>query len=108
MIETGVGVRQVAQLHRRRVGRRRQRRPFESRDPATGELVATAPASTVDDLSAAIAAARRAFDETGWPTTAGKERAAILLELARLLREEARPLARARRARDGQADPLRP
>jgi acyl-CoA reductase-like NAD-dependent aldehyde dehydrogenase len=66
---------------------------FESRDPATGELVATATASTVDDLSVAIAAARRAFDETGWPMTAGKERAAILLELARLLREESRPLA---------------
>jgi acyl-CoA reductase-like NAD-dependent aldehyde dehydrogenase len=66
---------------------------FESRDPATGDLVATATASTVEDLDLAIAAARRAFDETGWPSTAGKERAAILLELARLLREEARPIA---------------
>jgi acyl-CoA reductase-like NAD-dependent aldehyde dehydrogenase len=61
---------------------------FESRDPATGDLVATATASTLDDVSAAIEAARRAFDHTGWPTTAGKERAAILYELARLLREE--------------------
>src|SRR5688572_29100707 len=92
MIETGVGVRQVrnyidgAWLSGGGPS-------FESRDPATGELVATAAASTVDDLSAAIAAARRAFDESGWPTTAGKERAAILLELARLLREESRPLA---------------
>jgi acyl-CoA reductase-like NAD-dependent aldehyde dehydrogenase len=66
---------------------------FESRDPATGDLVATATASTVEDLGVAIAAARGAFDETGWPSTAGKERAAILLELARLLREEARPIA---------------
>ena len=66
---------------------------FESRDPATGDLVATATASTVDDLSAAIAAARRTFDETDWPSTAGKQRAAILFELARLLREESRPLA---------------
>jgi acyl-CoA reductase-like NAD-dependent aldehyde dehydrogenase len=66
---------------------------FESRDPATGDLVATARASTVDDLSAAIAAARRTFDETGWPTTAGKERSAILLELAWLLREESGRLA---------------
>jgi acyl-CoA reductase-like NAD-dependent aldehyde dehydrogenase len=66
---------------------------FESRDPATGEVVATATASTLDDLSAAIKAARRAFDETGWPSTAGKERAAILLELARLLREESRAIA---------------
>jgi aldehyde dehydrogenase (NAD+) len=44
---------------------------FESRDPATGELVATATASTLDDVSAAIEAARRAFDETDWSTTAG-------------------------------------
>ena len=66
---------------------------FESRDPATGDLVATARASTADDLSAAVAAARRAFDETDWPTTAGKARSAILYELARLLREESGALA---------------
>jgi acyl-CoA reductase-like NAD-dependent aldehyde dehydrogenase len=67
--------------------------PFESRDPATGALVATARASTVDDLSTAIAAARRTFDDTGWSTTAGKERAAILLELAGLLRAESGRIA---------------
>ncbi len=66
---------------------------FESRDPATGELVATARASTTEDLSAAIDAARRAFDGTDWPTTAGKARSAILYELARLLREESGRLA---------------
>jgi acyl-CoA reductase-like NAD-dependent aldehyde dehydrogenase len=66
---------------------------FESRDPATGALVATARASTVDDLSTAIAAARRTFDDTGWSTTAGKERAAILLELAGLLRAESGRIA---------------
>ena len=48
------------------------------------------------------------FDDGAWPATSGRERAAILLELARLLREEAEPLAAARRDRDGQADPLRP
>ncbi len=66
---------------------------FESRDPATGELVATATASTLDDVSAAIDAARRAFDTTDWPATAGKARSAILYELARLLREEQQGLA---------------
>jgi acyl-CoA reductase-like NAD-dependent aldehyde dehydrogenase len=66
---------------------------FESRDPATGELVATATASTLDDVSAAIEAARRAFDETDWPGTAGKTRSAILYELASLLREEEQRLA---------------
>jgi acyl-CoA reductase-like NAD-dependent aldehyde dehydrogenase len=67
--------------------------PFESRDPATGELVAAARASTPEDLSAAIAAARRTFDETDWSTTAGKARSAILYELAGLLREESSGLA---------------
>ena len=66
---------------------------FESRDPATGELVATARVSTTDDLSAAVDAARRTFDTTDWPTTAGKARSAILYELARLLREESSRLA---------------
>jgi acyl-CoA reductase-like NAD-dependent aldehyde dehydrogenase len=66
---------------------------FESRDPATGELVATAPASTLDDLDAAVGAARATFDDGAWPATSGRERAAILLELARLLREEKERLA---------------
>jgi acyl-CoA reductase-like NAD-dependent aldehyde dehydrogenase len=92
MIETGVGVRQVRN-YIDGAWVPGSGASFESRDPATGELVATATASTVDDLSAAIAAARRAFDQTGWASTAGKERAAMLLELARLLRQEARPLA---------------
>src|SRR4029079_12527997 len=60
---------------------------FESRDPATGELVATGRVSPHDDLSAAVDAARRTFDTTDWPTTAGKARSAILYELSRLLRE---------------------
>ncbi len=92
MIETSVGVREVRNyIDGGWVTATGDR--FESRDPATGDLVATATTSTVDDLSAAIAAARRAFDETDWPTTAGKQRSAILMELARLLREEADPLA---------------
>jgi acyl-CoA reductase-like NAD-dependent aldehyde dehydrogenase len=66
---------------------------FESRDPATGDLVAMARASTRDDLSTAIAAARRTFDETGWSTSAGKERAAVLAELAGLLRAESGRIA---------------
>jgi acyl-CoA reductase-like NAD-dependent aldehyde dehydrogenase len=66
---------------------------FESRDPATGDVVAVAGRSTLDDLDRAIAAARRTFDDGAWPATSGRERAAILLELARLLREEAEPLS---------------
>ena len=67
---------------------------FESRDPATGGLVATAPRSEAEDVDRAIAAARTTFDEGTWAGTSGRERSAILLELARLLREEAEPLSR--------------
>ena len=68
--------------------------PLESRNPATGELVATARTSTAADVDRAVMVARRAFDEGDWRSRAGKERAAVLLELARLLREHAEPLAR--------------
>jgi acyl-CoA reductase-like NAD-dependent aldehyde dehydrogenase len=67
---------------------------LESHDPATGDLVAIAPQSSVEDTERAIAAARAAFDDGEWPATSGRERATILFELARLLREEAEPLSR--------------
>ncbi|MBW8482680.1 aldehyde dehydrogenase family protein [Actinomadura parmotrematis] len=41
---------------------------FPSIDPATGETVGYAPDATADDAAAAVAAARRAFDTTGWAT----------------------------------------
>ncbi len=37
-------------------------------NPATGQQIGVAPDSTADDVEAAIAAARRAFDETDWST----------------------------------------
>ena len=37
-------------------------------NPATGLEIGQAPAATAEDLDAAIAAARRAFDETDWST----------------------------------------
>ncbi len=37
-------------------------------DPATGEQIGVAPDSTATDVDAAIAAARRAFDESEWAT----------------------------------------
>jgi len=67
---------------------------IESRDPATGDLVAVAPRSGAEDVDRAIAAARATFDDGAWPATSGRERAAILFDLAQLLREEAEPLAR--------------
>ncbi len=67
---------------------------IESHDPATGDLVAIAPRSDAADVDRAIAAARATFDDGAWPATSGRERATILFELARLLREETEPLSR--------------
>ena len=41
---------------------------FDVVDPATGEVIGRAADATVEDMDAAIAAARRAFDETSWAT----------------------------------------
>ncbi|RBM21998.1 aldehyde dehydrogenase, partial [Prauserella sp. PE36] len=41
---------------------------FPSRNPATGEVLGHAPDATVDQAANAVAAARRAFDTTGWAT----------------------------------------
>ncbi|HQX47288.1 MAG TPA: aldehyde dehydrogenase family protein [Steroidobacteraceae bacterium] len=43
---------------------------FANINPATGEVLGTAADGAAKDLHAAIAAARRAFDETGWATDA--------------------------------------
>ncbi|MES9605488.1 aldehyde dehydrogenase [Actinomadura verrucosospora] len=41
---------------------------FETINPATEEVLGTAADASADDMDRAIAAARRAFDETGWST----------------------------------------
>ena len=43
-------------------------RTFPSLNPATGEVLGQAPDATAADAEASVAAARRAFDTTGWPT----------------------------------------
>ncbi|MDH6242811.1 aldehyde dehydrogenase (NAD+) [Mycobacterium sp. OTB74] len=41
---------------------------FDNVSPATGLVIGTASAATAEDMSRAIAAARRAFDDTDWST----------------------------------------
>jgi acyl-CoA reductase-like NAD-dependent aldehyde dehydrogenase len=41
---------------------------FPSSNPATGEVIGSAPDASREQVGAAIAAARRAFDESGWAT----------------------------------------
>jgi len=62
-------------------------------NPATGEVVAQVPDATPEDVDRAVAAARRAFDESDWPRMPAVERGRILLKLAELVRERAGDLA---------------
>jgi betaine-aldehyde dehydrogenase len=68
---------------------------FDVFDPATGEVIATAPDSKALDVEGAIDAARRTFDEgTWWPGTPARERGRILLRAADIVRREQERLAR--------------
>lgn len=42
-------------------------RTYPNVNPATAETLGTAPDASPADADAAVAAARRAFDSTGWP-----------------------------------------
>nr|WP_229805552.1 aldehyde dehydrogenase family protein [Microbispora rosea] len=63
--------------------------------PADEEHVATVAEATRADTEAAIAAARRAFDEGPWPRTPERERGALLLRVADLLQRDKAEIARA-------------
>ncbi|MGV6813104.1 MAG: aldehyde dehydrogenase family protein [Brevirhabdus sp.] len=64
---------------------------FESRNPATGEVLAMISQATQGDVDAAMAAARKA--QRGWARKGGKGRAKVLYALARLVQKHARLLA---------------
>ena len=54
-------------------------------NPATEDVIGSVPAGTSEDMAAAVAAARRAFDEGPWPRMARKERSLHLARLAEVL-----------------------
>ena len=51
-------------------------------DPATGEVWGSVPDGTLEDVDAAVASARAAFDGGAWPRLTPSERAAYLLRIA--------------------------
>jgi aldehyde dehydrogenase (NAD+) len=55
---------------------------FETHDPGSGETLAAVPQMSDRDVDAAVAAAQRAFDKSGWATLPPNERGAILHRLA--------------------------
>ena len=68
---------------------------FDVHDPATGEVIATAPDSKPEDVGRAIDAARRTFDEGAWwPGTSERERGRILLRAAEIVSREHERLSR--------------
>jgi betaine-aldehyde dehydrogenase len=61
---------------------------IESRNPATGELVARAAKSAAEDVAHAVEEARKAFDSGKWSSKKPSERAKVLHEASELLRKE--------------------
>ncbi|MFN8545468.1 MAG: aldehyde dehydrogenase family protein [Candidatus Binatia bacterium] len=55
---------------------------YEVPNPATEEIVGSAPDATVEDVQSAIAAARRAFDDGPWPRSSRQDRARVLTRIA--------------------------
>ena len=66
-------------------------RTFETTNPATGAVLGTLPACGPEDVDAAVAAARAAFE--GWSKTHPAERKAAILSLAALIEENLTDLA---------------
>lgn len=62
---------------------------FDDVDPSTEEVFATAPDGSVADMEAAVAAARRSFDEGAWAGRGVADRAKALTELAEALTRRA-------------------
>ncbi len=65
---------------------------FETRNPATGEVLATFPLATPDDVNAAVEAAKDSF--AGWRKTPAPRRGEILLEAARIMKRRKEELGR--------------
>ncbi|WP_111768279.1 aldehyde dehydrogenase family protein [Nakamurella deserti] len=75
--------------------------PFDTISPATGERLATMAAGDAQDVDAAVAAARRAYEQT-WSRMPGSERAKYLYRIARLVQERSRELAVAESMNNGK------
>jgi betaine-aldehyde dehydrogenase len=72
-------------------------------NPSDASVVATVDVADDVDVQRAIAAARRAFDESDWPRLPAGERAALLFRVADLLEREKDRVARAETLNTGKA-----
>jgi betaine-aldehyde dehydrogenase len=78
------------------------KKTFEVLNPATREVIATAPDSDASDVDRAVKAARRAFDSDGWPQMSARERGRILFRLAEYLKAHAREFAEIETTNNGK------
>lgn len=78
---------------------------FPVLNPATGETIAIVTKGGREDAQRAIAAARRAFDESGWAETHARQRAEILNRVADLIEQRADEFAKLDTQNNGK--PLR-
>ena len=68
-------------------------RRFQVVSPTTEEVIGSAPEAVESDVDAAVAAARRAFDEGPWPRTSATDRAEVMARLHQLFVERSNDLA---------------
>ena len=60
---------------------------IEVRSPATGNYIGKVPMAAADDVDAACAAARKAFDQGPWPRMKPQERQAVISNAVKLIEE---------------------
>ncbi|MYM64787.1 aldehyde dehydrogenase family protein [Pseudomaricurvus sp. HS19] len=78
---------------------------FDVINPADESVIATVAAAQPEDVSAAVAAARQAFDEGPWPQLSGAERAHYLRGIANVIRQRLPEIARLEVADNGKPLP---
>ncbi|PWA10395.1 betaine-aldehyde dehydrogenase [Pueribacillus theae] len=66
---------------------------FETKNPATGEVLATVYEAGEEDVNRAVEAAREAFDHGPWSKMSASERSRLIYKLADLMEENAEELA---------------
>jgi aldehyde dehydrogenase (NAD+) len=72
--------------------RKSEGKRFETRNPATGEVLATFPNATKEEMGEAVRSAKTAFEK--WRKTPAPRRGELLLEAARIFRRKKEDLAR--------------
>ena len=68
-------------------------RSIDVEDPATGQIFASVPAGTADDVDRAVKRARAAFESAAWSRMRPLDRGRIIETIARKIEENAQELA---------------